>query len=77
MIQFIRVLGFFFIAAGVVVLFTWVVKPLRAVWPWLLALPLPIRIGLIAAAAGFLLILASVIMERIADRDKDRDLLKD
>ena len=77
MIRLIRIFGFLLIAAGGVVLLTWLVKPLRFLWPWLRALPWPIQLGLAAAAAGFLLLLASLIWERFEGREQDRSLRDD
>ncbi|HUT24026.1 MAG TPA: hypothetical protein VM492_06780 [Sumerlaeia bacterium] len=77
MIRLIRIFGFLLIAAGGVVLLTWLVKPLRFLWPWLRALPWPIQLGLAAAAAGFLLLLASLIWERFEEREQDRSLRDD
>ena len=75
MIRLLRILGFMLIASGALLIGTWLVKPLRFVWPWLLSLPLPIRIGLAAAAAGFLLLLGSMIWERLEDRAKEKGLI--
>ena len=50
--QLVRTTGFVLIAAGVLVALTWFIEPLREVWPWLLELPLPIRVGLSMAGVG-------------------------
>lgn len=75
MIRLLRILGFLLIVAGIVVLLTWLIEPFRAVWPWLAMLPLPIKIGIAVAAAGFLLLLGSLIWERLEEREHDRSLL--
>ena len=75
MIRLIRILGVLMMAAGVIILLAWFIKPLRAIWPWLLKLPWPIQVGLTAAATGFLLLLGSLIWERLEEREKDRRLL--
>lgn len=77
MIRAIRVFGFLLIATGVVVLTTWVITPLRALWPWYRALPLVIQVGLGIAAIGFLILMGSLIAERIERREHDRSLLDD
>jgi membrane protein implicated in regulation of membrane protease activity len=76
-IRLTRIVGFLLIAAGAVVLLTWLIKPLRFVWPWLRALPWPIQLGLGVAAAGFLLILGSLVWERLEEREQDRSLRDD
>ena len=75
MIRLLRVVGFLMIGIGALLLLAWAIEPLRAVWPWFRALPAPIQIGLGAAAAGLLLLLATVIWERLEDREGDRDLV--
>jgi hypothetical protein len=77
MIRLIRILGFLLIAAGALVLLTWLVEPLRHLWTVLLTLPWPIKLGLGAAAAGLLLIMGSLIWERLESREADRALLDD
>jgi len=74
MIQFTRVLGYLFAGIGVLALLFWMIRPLRAVWPFLLGLPLAIRIGLSALLIGFLLVMASLLAERLEERDRDRAL---
>jgi len=77
MIRLVRIAGFLLTAAGAVILLTWVVEPLRAVWPWLLGLPWPLRLGLGAAALGLLLLVGSILWERFEERGQDRDLRQD
>ncbi len=77
MIRFTRIVGFLLIVTGILFLCTWLIKPLRAVWPWLQMLPLPVKIGLIAATAGLLLLFGSLIWERFENRQSDRQLLDD
>jgi hypothetical protein len=47
---------------------------LRILWPWMLGLPLSIRIAASASAIGLTVLLGSLIAERIRDRDADREL---
>ena len=75
MIGLMRTIGFLLIVVGVLIVLTWFIEPLREVWPWLLELPLPIRIGVIMAGLGLLVLLASLIWERFEDRSRDRELL--
>jgi hypothetical protein len=77
MTRLVRIVGFLLIGAGALILASYLITPLRFLWPWFRALPLPIQFGLGAAALGFLLLLGTVFWERLEDRDKDRDLLND
>ena len=77
MIRLVRILGFLMIGGGMLVVGTWAIPPLRAVWPWFRQLPAAIQWGLGVAAVGLLLLLASVLWERIEDREKDRSLRQD
>jgi len=75
MIRLVRIVGFLLIASGALVLASYLVAPLRALWPWFLQLPTPIQIGLGIAALGFLILIGSVLWERMEDRETDRGLL--
>ena len=77
MIRLIRIVGFLLIAAGGILVLAWMIKPLRAIWPWFRKLPWPIQVGTGAAAAGLLILLGSVIWERLEDHEKDRKLRDD
>ncbi len=77
MIRLIRIMGFLLIVAGAVVIATWMIKPLRLIWPWLGDLPWQIKIGLGAAAVGLLILVGSLIWERMEDREQDKKLLDD
>ena len=74
MIRLIRLIGWLMIVAGALALLTWLIEPLRFIWRALLALPLPMQIGLGAALAGLLLLLGSLLWERLEDRKTDRNL---
>lgn len=75
MIRLVRITGFLLMIAGAIVVMTWLVEPLRAVWPWLLQLPWPLKLGFALAAAGLTVLIASLIWERWQLRDEDRSLL--
>jgi hypothetical protein len=75
MIRLVRTTGLLLIAAGAVLLLTWLIEPLRMFWPWFRAFPLPVQLGTGAAALGLIIVLASLIHERLEDRAEDRDLL--
>jgi len=74
MIRLLRALGFVLMGAGALVLATWLIRPLRALWPWLRELPVPIQIGCGAAAAGMVLLVATLLWERFEERAADRRL---
>jgi hypothetical protein len=76
-IRLVRILGVLLIGAGAVVLLTWLIEPLRYLWPWLRSLPLALQVGLAAAAAGFILLLGSLIWERLEELQGDKELRKD
>lgn len=61
--------------AGALVLASWLITPLRMFWPLLLTLPLPVQLGLAIAALGLLLLVASLIAERLGERRKDAELI--
>ncbi len=72
--HFLRNVGFGLIILGIVLVLTWAIEPLRMIWPWARALPLPIRIGALAATVGLAVLLGSLISERIREREADRSL---
>ena len=74
MIRLIRILGFLLMAAGAVVVLTWMIRPLRVLWPWFRALPWPVQLGLAIAAAGLVLLMGTLLWERLEERDADRSL---
>ena len=77
MIGLTRITGFLLIAAGVLVILTWLIEPLREIWPAFRSLPWPIQLGLGLAAGGLTIVLASLIWERYEERDNDRSLRED
>lgn len=77
MISLLRNFGFGLMILGGLLVIVWAIEPFREIWPWLLTLPLIIRVGVIIAAVGLAVILASMITERIRERDADRTLRED
>ena len=75
MIRLLRTVGFGLIVLGIVLVLAWAFEPLRMLWPWVRALPLPIRVGVGAAVLGLAVLLGSLISERIGDREADKQLL--
>ena len=81
MIRTVRIIGALLMVAGVVVILTWLIKPLRQIWPylyeWFRSLPGAIQFGLVLAAVGFLILFSSLVVERLEDRKKEGVLLDD
>lgn len=75
--QLLRNLGFGLMVGGVVMVLIWAIKPLRMIWPWLLQLPLILRIGVVAGTLGLAVIVGSLISERIRDRESEAYLKDD
>lgn len=73
----LRISGWLLVAAGAIIVLTWFIEPLREIWPYLLQLPLPIRIGLSVAGLGLTVIMATLIWERWNEREEDESLLED
>lgn len=77
MTKLARLIGFLLLWSGALLLlfwFIWFIKPLRAIRDLFLQLPLLLQIGLAAAAVGFILLLGTVIWERIQSRKTDKEL---
>lgn len=70
----LRNLGFGLMVGGVLLILIWAIEPLRAIWPWLLQLPLLIRVGVVAGTLGLVVLLSTLISERIRDREADQQL---
>ena len=76
-VSLVRFVGFGLMVLGAVILLTYAFEPLRAFWPWLLALPLPVKLGFGVAAIGLVVLFSSLLWERWQDRAQDRSLLED
>ena len=74
MTKLARLFGFLLLWCGALLLLFWFVKPLRVIGTFFLQLPLLLQIGLGAAAIGFILLLGTVIWERIQSRKTDKEL---
>ena len=75
MTPFLRDTGFGLMILGGLLIAIWAIEPFRAVWPWLMELPLIIRIGVIAATLGLAILMGGLIAERIREREADKSLL--
>lgn len=76
MIDVFRIMGFLLIISGLLVIITWLIEPLRELWPLLLALPTPVLIGISVAVLGLLLLMASLIWERGRDSKEEKHMLE-
>lgn len=76
-----RSLGIGLLVLGVVIAASWFIEPIRNAWPlfwaWLLTIPFVIRIGLVIAVVGFLIVFSSLLVERAKDREAEGDLSDD
>ena len=77
MIRAIRYTGFCLVIVGVLLLVSWAFEPLRNVWPIVLSLPLPVRIGAAIAVLGLTILFGSLLAERFNDRESDTALRDD
>jgi hypothetical protein len=75
MIRLVRITGFLMVVAGALVILTWLIEPLRHIWPYLRSLPWPIQLGLGMAAIGIVVVMGTLIWERLEERESDRDLI--
>jgi len=75
--RLLRTVGFGLMLVGAVLVLVWAIAPLLAIWPLVMSLSLPIRLGLLAAGLGLAVLLASLVTERIGEREADRKLLDD
>jgi len=73
MIRLLRIVGFLLMAAGLLLAASWFIEPLRELWPLLLELPLPIRIGLAVAGIGLLVVFATVLHDSLTADQRSLD----
>jgi len=70
MTEVLRIVGFLLMAVGGVLIASWFIDPIRELWPLLLALAWPIRLGLAVAAIGLLVIVATIVHDRLHADDR-------
>jgi len=75
MIRLVRITGFLMVVAGALVILTWLIEPLRKIWPYLRSLPWPVQLGLSMAAIGLVVVLGTLIWERMEERESDKELI--
>ena len=74
MTQSVRLFAFALLATAAVIFITYMSPPLRAIWPFFRTLPGAIQIGVGAAFVGFVLLIVSLIMERIGEKGYNKSL---
>ncbi len=77
MVRLTWIVGWLLMAVGLILILSWLITPLRQLWPLFFALPLPVRGGLVLAAIGLLVLIGSLLWERWGEREQDRSLLDD
>jgi hypothetical protein len=73
MTRVLRIAGFLMMLVGILLAGSWFIDPLRELWPMLLELPLPIRIGLGIAGLGLLIVFATVVHDRLTADPRSLD----
>ncbi|MEN1728642.1 MAG: hypothetical protein AAGJ52_09385 [Pseudomonadota bacterium] len=74
MTSLLRWVGTLLIVAGTLLAASWFIEPLRELWPLIFDLPMPIRIGLVIAGVGLLVVMATVIQDL---RSSDPESIKE
>ena len=77
MIKLFRWMGYLLIAGGCITLVTVVLPSLHKMYLFIRGFSIPVQIGLVAAVLGLLILMASLIWERIQERPIDRSLRDD
>jgi hypothetical protein len=72
--KLLRNFGIGLMVLGVLMILVWAIKPLRMIWPWLLQLPLPLKVGVVVGVLGLVVLLGALISERIGEREADQQL---
>lgn len=70
----LRLVGIVMIGVGALVIATYVIRPLRVVWEAYCAMPLPVQIGVAAAALGLVVLMVSLVAEKRRDDRSEGDL---
>ena len=77
MTQTVRLFAFALLGTAAIIFITYMIPPLRAIWPYFKTLPDAIQFGLGAAFFGFALLIISLIMERFGEKDYNDSLRDD
>ncbi len=77
MTQSVRLFAFALLGTAAVIFITYMIPPLRAIWPYFKTLPGAIQIGIGAAFFGFVLLILSLVMERAGENEYNKSLKDD
>jgi hypothetical protein len=77
MTQTVRLFAFALLGTAAIIFITYMIPPLRAIWPYFKTLPGAIQFGLGAAFFGIVLLIISLLMERVAEREYNESLRDD
>ncbi|NNE35859.1 MAG: hypothetical protein HKN13_11505 [Rhodothermales bacterium] len=61
---------------GVILVVTYTISPLRFLWMWFRLLPEPLQVGFAVAGLGLVILITTMLFERVANRDYDNELKK-
>ncbi|MCZ6705992.1 MAG: hypothetical protein O6942_08845 [Bacteroidetes bacterium] len=73
----IRILAYALLGTAAVIFVSYVIPPLRAIWPFFTTLPGAMQLGIGAGFFGFVLLIVSLIIERIEESDYNQSLRDD
>ncbi len=73
----LRIFAYTLLATAVVIFVSYLIPPFRAIWPFFRSLPDALQLGVGAAFFGFILLIVSLLIERLEDRDYDESLRDD
>ena len=76
MVRLLRIVGVAFIGVGLLLLVTYLVSPLQILWWWFRRMPVPLQIGFGVAGIGLVILLTTMLFDRAANREYDKDLKK-
>jgi ABC-type sulfate transport system permease component len=74
MVRAIRIAGVAFMVCGVFLVITYTISPLRFLWRWFQWMDLPLQIGTAVAGIGLVILLTTMLFERLALRSYDKEL---
>lgn len=73
----IRILAYALLGTAAVIFVSYVIPPLRAIWPFFETLPGAMQIGIGAGFFGLAFLIVSLVVERIEEGDYTKSLRDD